>query len=258
MSELVGVRDRELGDEPKPNKGGFIRSVKVALRRSLPPKLLAACDFLRPSVRSQLGEPFNGQHFRQEIFFELLRRFDFEAMVETGTFHGTTTEFLAKESRLPVYTVEFYPRFFYYAKLRLRHQELVHMELGDSREFIQGLAKDSSFPKANVFFYLDAHWYKDLPLREEVELISHFWRRSVIMIDDFEVPGDNGYRFDEYGGRRLSLEYLQPLSQFKLIPFFPSVPSKLESGWRMGCVVLTDEDDAERLADLNLLQRYLC
>ncbi len=235
----------------------FVRRLMKGVFEKLPAVWLARLDALRPSVRREAREPFNGQDGRRQIFRELLRTLPLHALVETGTFRGTTTAFLARESQLPVFTVEAVPRAFQYARFRLRGLSRVRLELGDSRRFIERLAHDASLPKVNVFFYLDAHWYQDLPLREEVELIARFWKSSVIMIDDFEVPGDAGYGFDDYGpGKRLCLGYLPPLEALGLVAFFPSIPSATESGARRGCVVLVHGDLAGRVRNIAALRPH--
>jgi hypothetical protein len=213
--------------------------------------------YFRPGVRDPFGGPFNAQRGRQNIFLELVQVANPNAIVETGTFRGTTTEFMAAKSRLPVYTVEVHPQFYHFAKLRLRAQRLVRVSRGDSRSFIRQLTKDASVPKENVFFYLDAHWGADLPLREEVEMIAGAWKRFAIMIDDFEVPDDPGYAFDDYGiGRRLCLEYLPDLSSLGLVAFFPSLSSEAETGARRGSVVLADAPSAQRLLEVGSLREY--
>jgi hypothetical protein len=63
------------------------------------------------------GGPFNGQKFRQRILFDLLFVFPIKAIVETGTYHGSTTALFAATS-LPVYTVETRYLYFSYAKMR--------------------------------------------------------------------------------------------------------------------------------------------
>jgi hypothetical protein len=235
-----------------------MKKLTHVLQKIVPPKIFAITDYyLRPQMGAVLGEPFNGQFHRQQLFLEIIHSLPIQAIVETGTFRGSTSRFLATESRLPVYTVETNPRFFHYAKLRLRDFGNVHQYLGDSRTILRKLASDESFPKKNVFFYLDAHWPKMLPLREEVQLISNTWHSSVIMIDDFQVPGDPGYRYDEYGSLgRICLEYLQPLSEFGLVPFFPSVPSSDETGLKMGCAVLTDSSFQKKLNQIPHLRQY--
>jgi hypothetical protein len=132
------------------------------------------------------------------------------------------------------------------------------MSLGDSRAFLSQLCRDPLVSKRDVFFYLDAHWSDELPLHGELETITRCWQRSVIMIDDFEVHGDSGYRYDDYGpGKRLDLEYLHILSSFNLVAYFPSLPSDRESGLRRGCVVLADPSHAGRLDGISSLRRYM-
>jgi len=236
----------------------YIRKLARSSLRWMPTSWKACLEFcLDTSIGSEFGGPFNGQTVRRRIFLELLRAIPFRAIVETGTFRGSTTSLLAEQSGLPVYSVEATPRFFYYARLRLRRHRRVHITLGDSRQFLKGLSEADEIPKENTFFYLDAHWNEDLPLREEVELITRYWRRSVIMIDDFEVPGDKGYTYDDYGqGKRLCLDYLGSLSQFNLIAFFPSAPSDEENGLKRGCVVLVDQAWLDKVKELSSLRLY--
>jgi hypothetical protein len=56
-----------------------------------------------------------------------------------------------------------------------------------------------------IFFYLDAHWSEDLPLADETEFIIRNLNTFTIMIDDFEVPRDSGFAYNDYGpGKHLS------------------------------------------------------
>lgn len=194
--------------------------------------------FLRPGQRNLWGGPFNGQKFRQHIFLTLLDAVNCQAIVETGTFRGTTTEFLAA-SGLPVLSVESDPRYHAYASWRLRRlRRRVRLYLGDSREFLRQLAHDPQFSEQRIFFYLDAHWHADLPLRDELQVIFNRWPDSTVMVDDFQVPGTT-YGYDDYGrGNVLNLEYLEPLRHLDLAPFFPAVGPERETGQRRGSVVL--------------------
>jgi hypothetical protein len=156
-----------------------------------------------------------------------------------------------------VYTVEAFPRYYHFARRRFRNQADIHLGFGDSRAFLERLARDPVLRGKRLFFYLDAHWYDDLPLRSEVELIAATWEQPVVMIDDFAVPGDDGYGFDDYGtGKRLSLEYLPRLDQLGWEAFFPTTQSAQETGWRRGCVVLSGGQMADRLSELRSLRRH--
>lgn len=182
---------------------------------------------------------FNGQRHRKLIFHELLNAFNFEAILETGTWIGNTTGYMATESALPVHTCEINPRFHTLARMRLQGMARIDFTLADSRSFLQTISRTDVAAK-RVFVYLDAHWYDDLPLREEIEIISGAWQEYVIMVDDFEVPSDSGYGYDRYEKHNvLSMEFFaDTFARCGLIPFFPSLPSAEETGARRGCVVL--------------------
>jgi prefoldin subunit 5 len=63
------------------------------------------------------------------------------------------------------------------------------------------------------------------------------------MIDDFEVPSDPGYGFDDYGpGKCLSLSLLSWAKELGCRFFFPTVPAADETGERRGaCLVARQE-----------------
>jgi hypothetical protein len=181
---------------------------------------------------------FNGQERRAEIFDELLHSISFRAIVETGTYRGITTERL-RASGLPVWTIESAPRFFHFARRKFRGDPRVTPQLGDSRTVLERLASDGTLPRDHVFFYLDAHWGSDLPLADELRLVARRFDDCVVMIDDFEVPGDPAFTFDDYGpGKRLCRAYLPSdvLPSFRV--FWPRASGSTETGERRGCAIL--------------------
>jgi len=219
-----------------------MKIIKDTAKRCLGERSLARLDFFRHPSMQQCWGPFNGQKFRQRIFFDLLFVFPIKALVETGTFRGTTTALFAA-TLLPVYSVERDHRNFAYAKMRfLFNRYNVRLYHSDSRSFLRDLSDDSQFPKEDAFFYLDAHRGKDLPLRDELEIIFSQWRSPIVMIDDFQVP-DSDYAFHDYGpGKVINLAYINPVvSTHNLSVFFPAVNSSEETGERQGCAVLCSE-----------------
>ena len=191
-----------------------------------------------PERADRFGGPFNGQTGRAAIFKEILKSIPFQAIVETGTYLGTTTLFLQETAGLPVYTVEAVPRSFHYARARLKSHQGVYSSLGDSRAFLTRLGTSAEVSHDRVFFYLDAHWHEDLPLAEELEIIAGYWSDPVIMIDDFQVADDSGYSFDDYGaGKRLTLEYLPKAISAGFQVFWPALSGERETGLRRGCIV---------------------
>jgi hypothetical protein len=222
---------------------------------------LGMVAYLLGGSRDPWGGPFNGQKARQNLFRHLLRSCRPVAIIETGTYLGSSTDFMAKCSGLPVYSVEANPRHYGFATMRLKKRDNVKLFLGDSREFIAKFIERQATKYADhpVLFYLDAHWGEDLPLSEEVAKIFFSLSKAIVMIDDFQVPEDNGYGYDNYGaGKALTREYIAPqVSQFGLSEFYPRTPSAAESGGRRGCVVLAQSPSViGALVGISLLRRW--
>ncbi|WP_316744366.1 hypothetical protein [Streptomyces sp. MK7] len=193
--------------------------------------------------------PLNGQRFRQTLFRSLIRELQPQAVFESGTHRGTTTEFLWNVSGCPVWTVEKDSRLARQAARKFREVPDIRVVKSDSRRALRELRGTSSFPRSRVLFYLDAHWDADLPLREEVDIITSSWTNSVIVIDDFKVPDDPGYGFDVYGRTELSIKYVgDAITPYQV--FWPECPSHQETGARRGCVLLAAPEAAPYVAGL--------
>jgi len=214
------------------------------------------CLIENPKYVSSSNIGFNGQNFRKKIFLDLLGAIDFQAIVETGTYFGDTTGYMAEMSKLHIYSCELNQRFHSIAKTRLVDFQTIHLELEDSRKFLKKLGR-SELKQGNVFFYLDAHWYEDMPLVDEIRIIARNWERFVVMIDDFMVPNDDGYGYDIYGKEKtFSLGLIENIvNEYDLIPFFPSLPSEKETGHKRGCVVLASKALSEKVSRINSLTR---
>ncbi len=205
-----------------------------------------AVDYLRFSGHATpFDGPFNNQLLRQEMFIALMARFTPSAIVETGTFKGTTTAFMS-DAGVPVYTVEVNPRFFGFARMRLCRRRNVALRCQDSRSALRFWLDGELRQRANdtIFFYLDAHWHDDLPLAAELAIVFERCQKAIVMIDDFRVPHDDGYGYDAYGpGQALEPAYIQGVIEtFGLCALYPSAPSASEGGARRGTVVLARAD----------------
>ncbi len=225
--------------------------IKPFILKLIGEKNTGRLDYLLKRKSKHAWGPLNGQSIRQNVYAEIMRVIKFQAIVETGTFRGTTTEFFAK-SGLPVYTVEIHPRAYGYAMQRFsRQRDRVHVLQGNSPEFLNGLANNPAFPKSRVFFYLDAHVqdssrYHKAPLVEELEIIFTRWTEAVVMIDDFQVPG-TAYSFDDWGpGKTLNVECLEPLHHLRLSALFPLPGPQEETGAKRGWVVLCREHNIKQ------------
>ncbi|HEV2401623.1 MAG TPA: class I SAM-dependent methyltransferase [Candidatus Sulfotelmatobacter sp.] len=219
--------------------------------------LAAQIDLAFPSLHLIGTEAFNGQVKRMEIFREILDACNISMVVETGTCRGATTEFMARNFTGQIYSCDVNRRYFEYAKRRLAAWTNIEVKLTDSRHLLEGLFEPASSQDQTVFFYLDAHWNKDLPLLGEISLILNGPVRAVVMIDDFEVPFDQGYGYDTYGrGKKLCLQMLNSFRDQLQYAYFPAFPASEESGPRRGCIVFTTSADLnERLNMLTSLKR---
>src|SRR5258706_11214039 len=123
-------------------------------------------DYIRDSAPGRKWSPFNGQTRRREIF-DALKAQDFAAIIETGTYLGTTTQYFA-ETGLPVFSIEGYPRRYGFVKARFLCFRNVSLRLGDTRSQLRKILAQlgPEICQKPLFFYLDAHWKKDLPLAD--------------------------------------------------------------------------------------------
>jgi hypothetical protein len=215
---------------------------------------------VRVWVDSHFNQPtyLNAQAGREMLVRDLFKHMHIDAVVETGTFRGGSTEFFATTFKVPVHSVEIHPGFHAYSVRRLNSLADCHLDLDDSRSFLTRLASDSKFHDKVMLFYLDAHWGSDLPLMEEFQIIAGAWKHFVILVDDFRVPDDPGYSFDCYGpGKTLELETFPGLTEMGMVRFFPSLPSGQETGCKRGCLVLADHETSQAVKLCSTLREWL-
>ncbi|MPY58640.1 hypothetical protein [Streptomyces spongiae] len=234
---------------------GFLARAYDSLSRPLHPSV---AELIGRNIRSADGpwlEPFNGQHARQRMFRSLVGAVRPAALFESGSYRGASTRFLWHVSGKPVYTAEKNPNFARYVAREFRHVPEVKVLNHDSRDALQLLHSGGHIASSEPFLcYLDAHWNADIPLRDEVAFVLRNWPLSVIVIDDFKVPDDDGYGFDVYGRTELSLAYLgQAVGDSDIL--WPSCPARAETGYRRGCVVLASPKLAAIVGELPELRR---
>lgn len=190
--------------------------------------------------QAKFNSPFNNQKTRTKAIKLILDNFKPEIIYETGTLLGNTTEFF---SRFPskVISIEISEFYSLISEIRFLDKENVEILLGDSGDILKEIEPNEK----KVFFYLDAHSPESLPLLDEIENCLKF-KNSIILIDDFEVPGNLGFGFDTYDGYKLSLENYKILQDYDL--YFPNYDSNKDVGSR-GYVVV---DTSKNLKDIDL------
>ena len=183
--------------------------------------------------------PVNGQLNRQKTMTGIALKFFPQIVIETGTYVGSTTPYLASLASEKAITIESQDKFLSQAKTHFVHLgafgKRIEALKGDSAEELERIlgmiAKDKK-----VLFYLDAHWGSVLPLKRELKVITEWNGSFVIVVDDFKIPDDESYGFDHYGDEFVGVECIPATFQGEL--WFPDHSSELETGGRKGTAYL--------------------
>lgn len=131
-------------------------------------------------------------HHALEIDY-LIHRYDVDAIIETGTHVGDTTEYLSKQySHLPIITCDINDQYLAVARNRLSGRTNVSV-LNESGEQV---VRDYGSRYRQPLFFLDAHWEEYWPLRDELSNIQ----RGVVAVDDCKIH-DESYYYDVYDGQ---------------------------------------------------------
>lgn len=175
---------------------------------------------------------FNGQKNRARVFQAIDAHVPFENYVETGTYLGMTTDFLARTAArrgARVHSCERDGRCFAIARRTAGRHGNVHLHHGDSVAFLGGFLPQLA--TAVNFVYLDAHGGGRLPLREELALLRGC-PNTIVMVDDFHVPGDPRFGWDKYDDAEIGLGYIADLVDAGDV-HLPSYPATHEEAtWR--------------------------
>ena len=131
---------------------------------------------------------------RRAQLLQVGKRIGAEVVVETGTYRGDTTVFLARHFR-ETHTVEVVPELAQLARERFANQPSITVWDGDSSHVLRSLLPQL---KGAVLFYLDGHdsggvtgkGQKACPVREELEIIYGAGENMVsVVIDDARLFG---------------------------------------------------------------------
>jgi len=137
---------------------------------------------------------FNNDSYLEEKFLAIKDCFGLDTVIETGTYHGTTTEWFSKNFK-DVYTIESQSAHFEEASKRISHIENIRMNLGGSPEFLKNIL--STIDDSKTILFLDAHWYTN-PVLAELDAIKESGKLPILAIHDFMVPEHPEFGYDEY------------------------------------------------------------
>jgi len=168
------------------------------------------CDSLAQLVEFGRQHPvtgFNKECIRSYIFWRLFKQFNCTSFVETGTLYGETTSFVNKVFKTPIFTCEINKTYHTVSKINLLWARNIKKYLADSPVFLDTILHWSLLGD-NPMFYLDAHWEDHVPLEEELVLIAERCDQAIILIDDFMIPWNSDFLYDEYPTMRIDLEVI--------------------------------------------------
>lgn len=150
------------------------------------------------------GGPFGFDiHFAIEVDY-LVNMYKCDAIFETGTNIGDTTEYLSKMyPEKTIITSEIEKNIFAAAKIRLSNTKNIMLNNESSEIVLQKYKDNFSLP----FYYLDAHWYDYWPLKDELNCID----RGIVCVSDFALGKNKDgiyYAGDSYDGVVLNHQFL--------------------------------------------------
>jgi len=216
-------------------------------------------DHIRPHVYFDRWsiQPFNAQARRMAVIWQIARVFKPTIGIETGTFLGSSTPYLATMVEKEMYTIEIDQKTFSLAEERFQknnHQKNINLVLGDSVLQIEKILSSLNPKTDRVLAYLDAHWYDAIPTTKEIESLISWGGSWVAIIDDFKIETDPGYRFDSYGDVEIGKEILP--NNLGLCLYIPNIPSKFETGRRKGTGYVCMKSDEEVLSSISELIKF--
>ena len=139
---------------------------------------------------------------------DIMQKVKPQRFVETGTHMGWTLMYMAKHySRLPIYSAEIDERYYINSRHNCDpypHITLYHMS---SLDFLQLIYVTLSVGLS--FFWLDAHWWNPVPLREECKIISTL-DKYIILIDDFACDNPR-FGGDVFDGQENNIHYVKDI-----------------------------------------------
>lgn len=166
----------------------------------------------------------NGENLVRDIMEKLQP----ERFVETGTHMGWTDMWMSDHyPDLQIYTIEVDPAYFTTAQQNFRPYPNIHGFLGNSPAWLNTFR--GIFSKGLTFFFLDAHFWAHVPLREECLFVASL-DRYVALLDDFEVKdpyfgGDSFEGTPEKPGIRNNIDYVADIMGRKYWrPNYQSLP----------------------------------
>lgn len=208
-------------------------------------------DHIKPHVYFDRWsiQPFNGQAIRFMDIASIAKTFSPNIGIETGTFLGSSTPYLASMVSEQMHTIEIDPKTFRLAQERFHYNHAntkIVSHLGDSVQEINKLLSVLPVANTRILAYLDAHWYDAVPTTDELNALLDWGGSWIAVIDDFKVPTDSDYKYDVYGILEIGEKVLP--TQRNLCLYVPRTPASKETGRRKGTGYVCRKEDEKFLS----------
>ena len=131
------------------------------------------------------------------MILDLVDGYEVKTFFETGTFRADSLKWIAdRKPDLDCISVETEIEYYLFSKMRTRFSRNIRLIHGQS---IYALNDYVNSEKASqlTLYWLDAHWNKINPLKEELRIISSAKNPSIIIIDDIE-DFDNRFIYEDF------------------------------------------------------------
>jgi hypothetical protein len=146
---------------------------------------------------------FNQDDYMSEKFLEIKTNFNLNTVIETGTYHGTTTKWFS-DNFDTVHTVEVKPEHYEIAFEKIGSIPNIKMNLKDSPVFLEEVLESIEEDKTIIF--LDAHWYTN-PVLDELDAIKKSGKKPILAIHDFMVPDHPEFGYDVYPDQGITYDW---------------------------------------------------
>jgi len=204
------------------------------------------------------GGPFGFDIAVALMVDELIRRYECDAVAETGCFAGDTTFYLARRyPGLPVYSCDIDRECAAFTARRLAGCPNAEVTCEDSPAMLARVASRHARPLA----FLDAHWGDGWPLVTELGIVTA--AAGIAVIHDFDI-GHDRFSYDAYDGVACGPPLLArmaapPALYYTLDPGAVLPVPCLQTGRRagVGVVLGTDVSASEQPPSRFLAARHL-
>lgn len=151
-------------------------------------------------------KPALSDKFLFEEIIKLKNLYSISTFVETGAHVGGSAK-IASDYFKNVITCENNEYYYKIAKNETAIKTNIDLLFCNSTDLLNTLIESDEF----YIIFLDAHAENDFPLKNELNIISKFKVKPIIIIHDFYVPDENDnakFSFDNFSGQNLDLNYI--------------------------------------------------